>query len=174
MRSFWKFVSKLDRRETRRYLQMFYTLMMRPLIAKVTRHGLYSALYQADLLAVYDAVCLQALHCLASIDAAHRLSTCEARQNVYAVAEHCCQMAEDKCIVETVSAWMRRLGRTKHRRQQPKAAAPLRRMQVQPHMSEAHRRQREYDSVCFACDRLSRQLNHCQASAHRSLRALLF
>ncbi|CAL5226213.1 g9052 [Coccomyxa viridis] len=33
--SFWKFVSKLDRRETRRYLQMFYTLMMRPLIAKV-------------------------------------------------------------------------------------------------------------------------------------------
>ena len=35
--SFWKFVSKLDRRETRRYLQMFYTLMMRPLIAKVSR-----------------------------------------------------------------------------------------------------------------------------------------
>ena len=34
-RSFWKFVSNLDRRETRRYLQMFYTLMMRPLIAKV-------------------------------------------------------------------------------------------------------------------------------------------
>ena len=33
--SFWKFVSNLDRRETRRYLQMFYTLMMRPLIAKV-------------------------------------------------------------------------------------------------------------------------------------------
>ena len=35
MCSFWKFVSNLDRRETRRYLQMFYTLMMRPLIAKV-------------------------------------------------------------------------------------------------------------------------------------------
>ena len=39
VRSFWKFVSKLDRRETRRYLQMFYTLMMRPLIAKVLHHG---------------------------------------------------------------------------------------------------------------------------------------
>ena len=36
MCSFWKFVSNLDRRETRRYLQMFYTLMMRPLIAKVS------------------------------------------------------------------------------------------------------------------------------------------
>lgn len=33
--SFWKYVSDLERRETKRYLQMFYILMMRPLIAKV-------------------------------------------------------------------------------------------------------------------------------------------
>ena len=33
--SFWRHVSNLERRETRRYLQMFYCLMMRPLIAKV-------------------------------------------------------------------------------------------------------------------------------------------
>ena len=30
--SFWKFVSNLDRRETRRYLEMLYILKMRPLI----------------------------------------------------------------------------------------------------------------------------------------------
>ncbi|EIE18920.1 sucrose synthase [Coccomyxa subellipsoidea C-169] len=35
--SFWKYVSDLERRETRRYLQMFYILMMRPLIAKVEK-----------------------------------------------------------------------------------------------------------------------------------------
>ena len=35
LRSFWRHVSNLERRETRRYLQMFYCLMMRPLIAKV-------------------------------------------------------------------------------------------------------------------------------------------
>jgi sucrose synthase len=38
MHSFWKYVSDLERRETRRYLQMFYILMMRPLIAKVNCH----------------------------------------------------------------------------------------------------------------------------------------
>lgn len=32
---FWKYVSNLERRETRRYLQMFYVLMMRPLMEKV-------------------------------------------------------------------------------------------------------------------------------------------
>ena len=37
LHSFWKYVSDLERRETRRYLQMFYILMMRPLIAKVKR-----------------------------------------------------------------------------------------------------------------------------------------
>lgn len=36
LRSFWRHVSDLERRETRRYLQMFYCLMMRPLIAKVS------------------------------------------------------------------------------------------------------------------------------------------
>ena len=35
MYSFWKYVSKLERRESRRYLEMFYSLKMRPLIAKV-------------------------------------------------------------------------------------------------------------------------------------------
>ncbi|BDA49039.1 Sucrose synthase 2 [Coccomyxa sp. Obi] len=35
--SFWKYVSDLERRETKRYLQMFYILMMRPLIAKVKK-----------------------------------------------------------------------------------------------------------------------------------------
>ena len=33
-RSFWKYVKKLDRREARRYLEMFYILLLRPLIAK--------------------------------------------------------------------------------------------------------------------------------------------
>lgn len=36
MYSFWKYVSKLERRESRRYLEMFYALKLRPLIAKVT------------------------------------------------------------------------------------------------------------------------------------------
>lgn len=40
MHSFWKYVSDLERRETRRYLQMFYILMMRPLIAKVKCNSL--------------------------------------------------------------------------------------------------------------------------------------
>ena len=35
MRSFWKYLADLERRETRRYIEMFYILMMRPLIAKV-------------------------------------------------------------------------------------------------------------------------------------------
>lgn len=30
--SFWKYVSKLERRETRRYLEMFYTLKYRNLV----------------------------------------------------------------------------------------------------------------------------------------------
>ena len=34
--SFWKYLANLDRRETRLYLQMFYILMMRPLIAKAS------------------------------------------------------------------------------------------------------------------------------------------
>lgn len=29
---FWKYVSKLDRRETRRYLEMFYILKLRELV----------------------------------------------------------------------------------------------------------------------------------------------
>lgn len=33
--TFWKYISNLDRNETRRYLEMFYILMLRPLIAKV-------------------------------------------------------------------------------------------------------------------------------------------
>ena len=36
MYSFWKYVSKLERRESRCYLDMFYALKMRPLVAKVT------------------------------------------------------------------------------------------------------------------------------------------
>lgn len=36
MYSFWKYVSKLERRESRRYLEMFYALKLRPLVAKVT------------------------------------------------------------------------------------------------------------------------------------------
>ena len=36
MYSFWKYVSKLERRESRRYLEMFYALKLRPLIAKVS------------------------------------------------------------------------------------------------------------------------------------------
>ena len=34
LRSFWKYVKKLDRREARRYLEMFYILRLRPLIAQ--------------------------------------------------------------------------------------------------------------------------------------------
>ncbi|KAK9843685.1 hypothetical protein WJX81_002259 [Elliptochloris bilobata] len=33
--SFWKYVKKLDRREARRYLEMFYILRLRPLIAQM-------------------------------------------------------------------------------------------------------------------------------------------
>ena len=32
---FWKYVSKLERRETRRYLEMFYTLKYRDLVSAV-------------------------------------------------------------------------------------------------------------------------------------------
>ncbi|KAK9861013.1 hypothetical protein WJX84_007516 [Apatococcus fuscideae] len=35
--TFWKYVSHIDRQDTRRYLEMFYTLKLRPLIAKVPR-----------------------------------------------------------------------------------------------------------------------------------------
>ena len=35
LRSFWKYVSNLERRESRRYLEMFYNLRLRPLVAKV-------------------------------------------------------------------------------------------------------------------------------------------
>lgn len=31
--SFWKYVSKLERRETRRYLEMFYILKFRDLVS---------------------------------------------------------------------------------------------------------------------------------------------
>lgn len=31
---FWKYVSKLERRETRRYLEMFYILKFRELVCK--------------------------------------------------------------------------------------------------------------------------------------------
>ena len=31
---FWKYISKIEREETRRYLEMFYSLMFRPLAAK--------------------------------------------------------------------------------------------------------------------------------------------
>lgn len=31
--SFWKYVSKLERRETRRYLEMFYILKFRELVS---------------------------------------------------------------------------------------------------------------------------------------------
>ncbi len=38
--SFWKYVSNLERRESRRYLEMFYNLRLRPLIAKVNHSQL--------------------------------------------------------------------------------------------------------------------------------------
>ena len=88
VRSFWKFVSKLDRRETRRYLQMFYTLMMRPLIAKVTNDGRHSAQCLADLLRACNSFRLQAAHCLTANDAAHRLRTCRACRKASAATEH--------------------------------------------------------------------------------------
>ena len=34
--SFWKYVSKLERRETRRYLEMFYILKFRDLVSDIT------------------------------------------------------------------------------------------------------------------------------------------
>lgn len=37
--SFWKFISDLDDRETKRYLEMFYILKMRDLVSKIPEVG---------------------------------------------------------------------------------------------------------------------------------------
>lgn len=49
-RSFWKYVKKLDRREARRYLEMFYILLLRPLIAKARPDPIQPPVYlESDL-----------------------------------------------------------------------------------------------------------------------------
>lgn len=160
VRSFWKFVSKLDRRETRRYLQMFYTLMMRPLIAKVTYHGLQLAHHLAGLLGAHNSACLQALHCSpASPHVTDKNGICQAlvpytrctfeelMSERVSVADNQGLRAEVRCLWRQTSPWMRRSGRMKHGRLQAKAVARLRRTREQPHMSGALRRQQECDSM---------------------------
>jgi len=53
--SFWKYVKKLDRREARRYLEMFYILRLRPLIAQA-RHMAHGKTSITSFLDTHDAI----------------------------------------------------------------------------------------------------------------------
>lgn len=52
--SFWKYVSKLERRETRRYLEMFYILKFRELVSSSSIPATFLVSDAFDIVVVFE------------------------------------------------------------------------------------------------------------------------